>query len=91
MISGTLAVGLVFNLQPELNSFREIPKVWKNWSWGTVLQATPKENFLHRVRVLVHGYLRITFDLPRSILLTLEIYTVFPNWGPITLMGYPRG
>jgi len=35
-------VGLVYiNLQPEyeLDSFRTIPEVWKNWSWGTVLPA----------------------------------------------------
>jgi len=29
--------------------------------------ATPKEKFLHWVWVLVHGYLRVRFDLPSSI------------------------
>jgi len=29
--------------------------------------ATPKEKILHGVRVLVHGYLCVSFDLPSSI------------------------
>ena len=47
----------------------------ENWSWGTVLPGHPKTTFLHGVRVLVHGYLRVRFDLP------IQRYKRFPQIG----------
>ena len=45
-------------------SFRTIPEVWGNWSWGHRLPQPPlRKQFLHGVRVLVCGYLCIRFDL----------------------------
>jgi len=41
--------------------------------------ATPKEKFLHRIRVHVHGYLRLIFNLPSSI--NLKRYKRFPQIG----------
>jgi len=42
-----------------LLSFRTIPEVWKNLSWGSVLFShPPEEKYLHGVWVVVHGYMQ---------------------------------
>jgi len=52
--------------------------------------ATPTETVSVRVRVLVHGYLRVRFDLLSSI--NFRDISGFPKLEPITLIrGHLRG
>ena len=88
-----VTVGLVYiNLQteyelPSLTRFGQFRKL-KNWSWGH--QPTLRKKVLHGVRALVHGYLRVRFDLPSSI--NFSDISGFPKLGPIILIrGHPRG
>ena len=68
-------VGLVLvyiNLQPEyelpsMTCFKQSQKFGENELGALSSIATPKNKFLHMVRVLVHGYLCVRFDLPSSI------------------------
>jgi len=78
VISAT--IGLIYiNLQPEYdlpssNRFGQFPKFEKNWSWGhRPPQPFLRKNFLHVVRVIVRGYLRVRFDLTFLALLTLTL------------------
>ena len=79
------------NMSFLLDSFRSILEVWKNGVEAPFFPQTPlKKQFLHGVRVLVRGYLRVRFDLPSSI--NFRDISGFSNWGPITLIrGHPRG
>jgi len=65
-------------------------KSLEKFELGDCLPQPPvKKNFLQRVCVLVHGYLRIWFNLPSSI----NFWDIdgSPNWGPITLIrGHPK-
>ena len=57
---------------------------------STVLPATPKEKFLHEVRVLVHCYLHVRFDLHSPV--NFKGINGSQNWGPRTIIrGHPRG
>ena len=61
--------------------FRKFGKIWVGVQSSS---ATPKK-FLHGVWVLVHGYLHVRFDLPRSI--NFRDINGSPNWRPITLIS----
>ena len=83
VISAT--VGLVYiNLQPEYEPpsstrFGQFRKFGKIGLGHRPPQPPLRKQFLHTVRVLVHGYLRVRFDLLSSI--NFRDITGFPKLG----------
>jgi len=93
VISAT--VGLVYiNLQPEYELLSRLVSdnsgsLEKSELGAPSSQPTLRKQFLHGVRVLVRGYLRVKFNLSS---INFRDISDFPKLAPITLvMGHPRG